>query len=241
MKSYFFVLVAALAIFATPVYAQFTDTSRSSLSIGLSGGKGNSAHSATGILKIEKGNFDGYLAGFAERTDVEDTYEARTYIGRTEGGWNIKGWGGYGYFESEFNDDKNTFQNSLGYYLQAPVYHSEWLQVSFGAGNWIARTQDLEALGIESYEPVSIGWRVHTQVEMGNLLVLVEYLPELKFENYELRAKPHTSFSLGKIGEDGGVELTFDVSGIFSYKSNAEQFGVDKVQYSYTAGFGFLF
>ena len=240
MRTYFLMFIAGLAIFATTAYAQFTDTSRSSLSIGLGGGRGNSAHSATGILKVEKGNFDGYLAGFAERTHVEDTYEARTYIGRTEGGWNIKGWGGYGYFESEFNDDKNSFQNSLGYYLQAPAYHSERLDVSFGAGNWVARTQDLESLGIESYEPVSVGWRVHAEVEMGNLLMLIEYLPEIKFDNYELRSKPHMSFDLGKLG-DGDVSVAFSISGVFSYKSNAEQFGVDRVQYSYGAGLDFLF
>ena len=233
-------LFAALLLIATTACAQFTDTSRSSLSIGLGGGRGNSAHSATGILKVEKNNFDGYLAGFAERTYVEEIYEARTYIGRAEGGYrNIQGWGGYGYFESEFNDDKNLFQNSLGYYLQAPAYHSERLDVSFGAGNWVARTQDLEALGIESYKPVSVGWRVHAEVEMGNLLMLIEYLPEISFDTYELRSKPHMSFDLGEIGD--GVSIAFSISGVFSYKSNAEQFGVDRTQYSYGAGLDFLF
>ena len=233
-------LFAALLLIATTACAQFTDTSRSSLSIGLGGGRGNSAHSATGILKVEKNNFDGYFAGFAERTYVEEIYEARTYIGRAEGGYrNIQGWGGYGYFESEFNDDKNLFQNSLGYYLQAPAYHSERLDVSFGAGNWVARTQDLEALGIESYKPVSVGWRVHAEVEMGNLLMLIEYLPEISFDTYELRSKPHMSFDLGEIGD--GVSIAFSISGVFSYKSNAEQFGVDRTQYSYGAGLDFLF
>ncbi len=241
MKSLFTLLIAILLV--SPAFAQWSDTSRSNLSIMTSGDRGSQANAVAGVLHIDAiNNLDGYAAIYASRVNSDGDTLSENLNARLEGGWGNDTLGIYGYAAAESNLEKATRSVRWGYYGRYLATEN----ISVGAGNWAKNQADIEEVLGEgaaagASDGVSFGWELNVNLELENFRTQLKLLPELTGEYLEAQLRPSYSASLGKIGADEGVEVAWTLNGLVDYISDADTRGVSPLQWSYTAGINFLF
>ena len=242
MKTLFTLLIAILLV--SPAVAQWSDTSRSNLSILTSGDRGSQANAVAGVLHIDAiNNLDGYAAIYASRVNSDGDTLSETLNARLEGGWgNPDTLGIYGYAAAESNLEKATRSIRWGYY-------GRWFateNISVGAGNWAKNQADIEdVLGdgaaAGASDGVSFGWELNIALDLENFRTQLKLLPELTGKYVEAQFRPSYSASLGKLGGGEGIEVEWTINGLVDYTSDADKRGVEPLQWSYTAGINFLF
>ena len=236
-------LILITTLMVSPAFAQWSDTSRSSLSILTSGDRGSQANAITGILHVDAvNNLDAFTAVYASRVSAGGETLSENLLARVEGGWGNDAVGIYGYAAAESNKEKATRSVRWGYY-------GRWFateNISVGAGNWAKNQADIEDVlgdgaGAGASDGVSFGWELNINLELENFRTQLKLLPELTGKYVEAQLRPSYSASLGTIGGGEGIEVAWTINGLVDYISDASVRGVEPLQWSYTAGINFLF
>ena len=239
-------LIAILMVFTfllMPAFAQWSDTSRSNLSILTSGDRGSQTNAVAGVLHIDDvNNLDAYAAVYGSRVNLEGETLSETALARVEGGWGNDTVGVYGYAAAESNLEKATRSLRWGYY-------GRWFateNISVGAGNWAKSQADIENVLGEgatagASDGVSFGWELNINLDLENFRTQLKLLPELTGKYLEAQLRPSYSASLGMFGDGEGVEVAWTLNGLVDYISDADSRGVEPLQWSYTAGINLLF
>ena len=236
-------LLIAMLLLTLPAFAQWSDTSRSNLSILTSGDRGSQANAIAGVLHLDAvNNLDAFAAVYASRVNSDGETLSENGIARVEGGWGNDTVGVYGYAAAESNLEKATRSVRWGYY-------GRWFateNISVGAGNWAKNQADIEdVLGTDATagasDGVSFGWELNINLELENFRTQLKLLPELTGKYIEAQLRPSYSASLGKFGDGEGIEVAWTINGLVDYISDADARGVEPLQWSYTAGINLLF
>ena len=237
------ILILITMLLILPASAQWSDTSRSNLSILTSGDRGSQANAIAGVLHVDAvKNLDAFAAVYASRVSADDETLSETGIARVEGGWGNDTLGIYGYAAAESNLEKATRSVRWGYYGRWNATKN----ISVGAGNWAKNQADIEDVLGEgaaagASDGVSFGWELNINFELENFRTQLKFMPELTGKYIEGQLRPSYSASLGTIGGDEGIEVAWTLNGLIDYISDADARGVEPLQWSYTAGINFLF
>lgn len=242
-KLRFILLIAAICLFPMLCEARFANTNDPSLIANFGGDNKNRDYEVDIVLPVHAGAFDGWLGYHQGQESTEEVIESETKLLHIEGGAATKWFGVYGYgeYESDIMKGIDT-QRRLGYYAQFPVIERYGVRTETGLGNFVEDKQLAASLGhdINEYESVSFNWRAHLhstwekdRLEFG---ILGEFMPELRFDSFEVRFTPSAAFHLGKVGNIGDISLNAKLVG--NYTSNADAYGVEKWQVAWTGGVG---
>lgn len=238
MRLFWFLLILILLI-VFPAMAEYAVHDRPSFAVNTHGNAEYQTWTLTGTMPLN------FMMGYAGADWVhfqsnQDTPNANNdYIkARLEGGYHMGKLGarGYGRFETKtYVGQKGLIHG--GVYLNIDIIDQPTIKFHTGIGAWMHQQHFLEEYNIDT--TVDMGPHLHAELQLANISVLAECLPNYTLDDYTVRIIPLWEVPLFKVLFVEQISL--QLSGHIEYKSSTHHVEIEPWQWHWKHALKFGF
>ena len=229
-------VILVTVMLAVSAYGQWSDTDQSNITINSNGSNDSISASLSANYSFASEN---YFALYASRTSNEDVnlhqlVAAKLSLEKNFGLIYVNA-----YVYGEHDSQKASKEARVGILGKAIL--TEHLHLA--GGNWVRNQSDLtEFLSpdeSETQEGVDIGWEGVIGFDLGSFETHISIRPQISGEFLESKFTANYGHSIGEIYE--GIPTVINGTLIADYVSNAEERGLNRTNWHWSVGLGFIF
>lgn len=233
----FCVIVILLFLFVFPAIAEYAVPDRPNFSVNTHGDASYQTWTVSGTVPLDF--IQGYAGGEWVHFQSGESVANSDYIkARVEGGYHIGRLGFRGYVR--YGERSIAAQDGLvhgGGYLHIDIIDEPTIKLNAGIGAWIAQEKFLDGYTLEP--SVDVGPHLHSELQLPNISVLAECLPNHTLDAYTVRVIPIWEVPLFKVLFVEQVSL--EISGEIEYKSSTHHVEIEPWQWHWKHALKFGF
>jgi len=229
-------ILIIFAIFIFPAFSEYSVDTHPNFSVSTHGTNDNQTFVLSGTYPLDF--VDGYAGAEwihfrNESPDNHDFIRARLEGGYHRGMFGLRMYGRYG-------KSSVSAQDSLlhgGAYLHIDVIDKPKFKANAGIGTWLSK----EELHAEYNVDTDLEWgpQAHLELQISNISVLGEFLPNHTFDNYQVRVLPIWIIPIAKVLFVDKVAL--EISGEIRYDSITHHIDIDPWKWHWKNALNFQF